>query len=233
MISVSIVEDDDNSAKILTDFLSKYSEESGVHFSIIRFKDGLSFLDNYQKTDLIFMDIEMPMMNGMTAAEKLRKIDTSAVLIFVTNMAKYAVQGYSVNALDFMVKPISYSDFIFKIKRALHSIKAIKNDAITLQLKDGIHRLHTDDVTYIEVHGHTLTYHLENETLNVRGTLSEAAKQFGGFLKCNSCYLVNPKHIDWVKGYEVKVGNDILAISRPKRKDFMNELSTWYSKGGI
>ena len=115
----------------------------------------------------------------------------------------------------------------------MHSIKAIKNDAITLQLKDGIHRLHTDDVTYIEVHGHTLTYHLENETLNVRGTLSEAAKQFGGFLKCNSCYLVNPKHIDWVKGYEVKVGNDILAISRPKRKDFMNELSTWYSKGGI
>ncbi len=233
MIIVSIVEDDDQAAYTLAKQLTDFSQAEGVYFDIKRYNNGIAFLENYNPADLVFMDIDMPHMDGITVAEKLRKIDNRTVLIFVTNMAQYAVKGYSVNALDFIVKPIIYSDFSFKLKRAIHAINAIKDDDVLIPLKDGLRRFKSGEIIYIEIHGHTLTYHLENDSFSVRGTLNETNSMFPSFLRCNSCYLVNPKHVDWVKGYEVKVGNDILAISRPKKKEFINALSTWYSKGGL
>ncbi|MCR5397514.1 MAG: LytTR family DNA-binding domain-containing protein [Lachnospiraceae bacterium] len=233
MITVSIVEDDKKAAESLSNYLQRYGTSNNIHFQIKTYEDGLSFLDNYQSCDLVFMDIEMPLQNGMITAEKLRKIDERVVLVFVTNMAQYAIKGYSVNALDFIVKPISYSDFSFKLKRAIYAIESNQNDEVVITGTNEFQRFRTNNICYIEIHGHTLTYHLESKEFSVRGSLSETAAKFPNFIRCNNCYLVNPAHIDWVKGFEVKVGNDILAISRPRRKEFLEQLSIWYSKGGL
>lgn len=232
MINVAIVEDDDRAADKLQEYLHRYEAEYKYIFSIKKFKDGLSFLDGYSGFDLIFMDIEMPFINGMEAATRLRQLDTKAILVFVTNMAQYALKGYEVDALDFIVKPLTYSDFTFKMKRAVKAVLSSKTDVAVIQLKDGIRRINTDDILYIEVHGHTLTYHLVDELLEMRGKLSEAKEKYKSFLQCNNCYLINPVHVDWVKGYEVKVSEDILAISHPRKKEFLESLSAWISGNG-
>lgn len=232
LIRTAIVEDEESAYQRLSQYLDRFSKESGRAFSVTRFPDALAFLDGYQKTDLVFMDIQLPHISGMEGALRLRKIDEQAVLIFVTNMAQYAVKGYEADALDFIVKPVAYSDFSFKMKRALKALRYVEKKEAVIRTRDGIRRVAEDSIMYIEIRGHTLSYHLPGEIIAVRGRLSEAEEAFPAFLKCNNCYLVNPRHVDRVEGYEVTVGGDVLTISHPRRKAFMEALSRHYTQGG-
>lgn len=92
MIRIAIVEDDAAFRAVLVDYLRRIERESGgeATFLIDQFGDGLSFLDGYRSDyRIVLMDIEMPYMDGMKAAQKLRELDESVCLIFITNMAQY------------------------------------------------------------------------------------------------------------------------------------------------
>ena len=110
--SVAIVEDDGNYAALLTDYFMRYQSGRGDKFEIKTYGDGLDFLENYQPgTDIVLLDIEMPHISGMDAARRLRETDKLVSIIFVTNLARFAVDGYEVDACGFMVKPVSYPAF--------------------------------------------------------------------------------------------------------------------------
>ena len=112
MIRVAIVEDEDIAARQLEQCLQQYESGHDIRFSSCRFRDALEFLEQYQPLyDLIFMDIGMPGLDGMEAAVRLRAMDSVTPLIFVTSMVQYAVRGYEVDALDFVVKPVRYPTF--------------------------------------------------------------------------------------------------------------------------
>ena len=236
MVKIAIVEDDAKAAQLLASYLTRFSGEQGAAFEVAQYRDAVSFLEGYRSAfDVVFMDIELPHMNGMDAARRLRELDRQIVLVFVTNMAQYAVKGYEVDALDFIVKPVAYPDFVFKMKRVLSALKVNEEREITISLaKRGLCRVSSSKLLYVEVSGHKLRYHLADETLEAGGTLSKAEDELRawGFLRCNSCYLVNPRHVEWVRGYAVKVGDDELQISHPKRKEFMKGLTEWLAKGG-
>ena len=120
MISVAIIEDDGNEAKKLREELVRYGEEHGEYFDIKEYRDAESYLNFYKpRFDIVFMDIELNGMNGMEAARRLRGLDSEVILIFVTNMRQFACEGYAVEALDFIVKPILYSRFCAVMARAV------------------------------------------------------------------------------------------------------------------
>lgn len=234
MIRIAIVEDEDAAATILSDYLERLSRECGQSFSVTRCADPVVLLDKYPGYDLVFMDIEMPHMNGMEGARRLREIDSRVKLIFVTNMAQYAAKGYEVEALDFIVKPVFYSDFVFKMKRAMNALQLDRRRELILNQPGGMVRVDSDELMYVEVLGHKLTYHLLDREIEARGTMDAAEEALAqqNFLRPHNCYLVNPRHIDWVRGHTVSVGGDELMISHPRRKEFMAQLSRWYMKGG-
>lgn len=133
MVNVAIVEDEDAAAAILSNCLDKYAsaKREGVEFSVCRYHDAVSFLENYRsRFDIVFMDIQLPDLDGMEAAKKLRRLDSSVTLIFVTNMANFAVRGYEVDALDFIVKPVEYFSFALKLDRALERLKSTAEQEI-------------------------------------------------------------------------------------------------------
>ncbi len=236
MLHIAIIEDEDKAAETLCGYLRRFEEEMEEPAQVTRFSDARPFLEAETGYDLVFMDIELPGMNGMEAARQLRSKDRQAKLIFVTNMAQYAVEGYQVDALDFMVKPVTYSDFSFKMKRALSAIKMSRVQWLVIQQSTGLTRISSGELLYVEVQGHTLTYHLERrEPVKARGTLTDAERSLRQchFLRCNNCYLVNPEKIRWVRGYLVNVGGDELQISHPRRKQFLKDLGEWYAKGGV
>ncbi|MBO6154441.1 MAG: response regulator transcription factor [Lachnospiraceae bacterium] len=235
MIKVAIVEDSKESADILNTYLKRTEDEGGNTFVVSFFSDALDFLDRYSGYDLVFMDIEMPYMNGLDGAKKLRQIDNQAVLIFVTNMANYAVRGYEVDALDFIVKPVKYADFSFKLNRALHVIDGRKTKEITIVHKNGVKRFSVSDLIYVEISGHQLSYVFENEVFTIRGKMTDAEgllKDYG-FLRPHNAYLINSDYIDEVQGYEVKIGDFIIPISRPRRKAFLQDIAILYGRGGM
>ena len=88
MFNIAIVEDDSAAMALMESSLLKYGKENNVQFNIFKFGGTISFLTNYHGNyDVVFMDIELPDLNGMAAAKKLREIDKNVVLIFVTNLA--------------------------------------------------------------------------------------------------------------------------------------------------
>ena len=232
MRNIAIVEDNDNAAKIISDHIEKYMEENQIELNIVRFNNADLFLANYQQIySVILMDIQMPGTDGMSAAYKLREVDKTVSIIFITTMVQFAQKGYEVNAISFMVKPVNYYDFSLKFKKALDISVMNENRNITLNTKNGICRISTDKIIYVEIIKHRLFYHLVDEVIEMTGVLSEVEatlKDFG-FLRCNQCYLVNPKFILSVKGKEIFVANTSLQISRPRYNQFMKDLTNWYA----
>ncbi len=124
MIKIAIVEDELAYAKQLQEFLLQYEKEMGESFHITTFSDGDEIVHKYKADfDIILMDVEMKFMDGMSAAEEIRKVDTEVVIIFITNMAQYAIKGYAVDALDYVLKPVSYFAFSQRLARAISRMK--------------------------------------------------------------------------------------------------------------
>lgn len=228
MPKIAIVEDNRAAAGKLKEYLERFSKEENLVIYIDVFDEALSFLEHYKPVyDIVFMDIEMPHLDGMEAARRLRKLDQKILLIFVTNMAQFAVKGYEVDALDYMVKPVQYPDFKQKFQRAVARCRK-DADAILVIQQDQVSRVLLRDIRYVEVRGHRLIYHTEYGEMEGGGTLRETAEKLRdkGFLRCNKCYLVNFKHIINVQADTLLMaGGDELKISRPRKKDFMQELA--------
>lgn len=232
MRNIAIVEDNDQYALVITEYINNFMKENNIELNIIRFNNADDFLANYQQIySVILMDIQMPGIDGMNASYELRKIDKTVSIIFITSMVQFAQKGYEVNAVSFMLKPINYYDFALKFKKALDISLMNQNRNITLNTKNGICRISTDKIMYVEIIKHKLIYHLVDELIEMTGVLSEVEERLNeyGFLRCNQCYLVNPKFIVAVKGKEVIIGNEYLQISRPRYNQFMKDLTNWFA----
>ena len=211
MRNIATVEDNDQYALVITEYINNFMKENNIELNIIRFNNADDFLANYQQIySVILMDIQMPGIDGMNASYELRKIDKTVSIIFITSMVQFAQKGYEVNAVSFMLKPINYYDFALKFKKALDISLMNQNRNITLNTKNGICRISTDKIMYVEIIKHKLIYHLVDELIEMTGVLSEVEERLNeyGFLRCNQCYLVNPKFIVAVKGKEVIIGNE-------------------------
>ena len=117
-LHVAVAEDEKTSRQKILDYLLNYQNAGTVRFEISEFEDGEKLVKNYQPVfDIIFLDIEMPRLDGMKAAEYIRQKDEHVILVFITNVARYAVKGYEVQALDYILKPVSYESFSAKLDR--------------------------------------------------------------------------------------------------------------------
>ena len=231
------MEDEDLAAQALIDHIKQYEAQTGQSFQIFRFANGADFLQDYRAVyAVVFLDVQMPKMNGLETALQLRRYDKNVSIIFITNLVQYALKGYEVDAVSYLIKPVSYYDFSMKFKKALDIYLLNEDRSFTVNTPGGLYRISTDKLMYVEIMNHRLFYHLIDDVIEMTGVLSGVEQQLSrfGFLRCNKCYLVNPKFIVKVKGSTVQVGDNLLQISRPRRAAFLAELANWYagSAGG-
>ena len=232
---VAIVEDDQECRAQLEEFIQRYGRERGQTFEVESFSDGTQIVvQDVARFDIILLDIEMPEMNGMEAAEKLRARDADVVLMFVTNMAQYAIRGYEVGALDFVLKPINYYTFSVRFERAIHRVQQREGGQVLLSLPDAVHRLNTRDIYYVEVQNRQLHYHTAQGEYVLRGTMQQAEQQLGGyhFVRCNHWYLVNLRHVTEVRRDTVIVAGQELEISRRNYTAFLTALTNYVGGNG-
>lgn len=231
MIKVAIIEDNDQDAESLINEITRYSKENKIDINYQRFSNPILFLDKYEPNfDVVFFDIMMPLMNGIEASKKLRKLDEEIIIIFLTSLAQFAIEGYSVQALDYIIKPLNYYDFAMKFSRILPRIKKKEVESLVVKTKQGNQVININDIIYIESIGHNLNYHLFNkDTLEERNTLKNIETKLNkyNFSRCNSCYLVNLKYITLISGYKCYLNDIELAISQPRKKQFLEEFNNY------
>ena len=230
---VAIVEDDEGEVRELKALFERYGRQHGEDITISAYGDAVNFLTDYRPDyDLVLLDIEMPLMDGMTAAGKLRELDPYVILVFVTNMRQYAVAGYQVSALDFMVKPVAWFDF----ERLMNKVKRVvaANDDRELTVSSGgvLRRIPFSHIKYAEIYRHKLTIHTEYGDIDTWGSMAELEKQMPPdlFAKPKNCYIVNLKFVEAVEKEEVIIGGERLKISHIKRKEFIDALMRYLGR---
>ena len=199
MVRIAVVEDDNSFVAELTEYLKSYQQRYEEKLEITLYRDGDEITSSYKaQFDIILMDIQMKFVDGMTAAKEIREMDSEVIIIFITNASQYAIRGYEVGALDYILKPVSYFVFSQKLTRAVERIKRLEKKDIIIQAKDGVTRLNTSDVQYIESFDHNLVFHTEEKDFISNLTMKFIEKELNNstFSRGNHCYLINLAYVD-------------------------------------
>ena len=222
---IALVDDDRNDRSQLRAYIRDYFQENGETCEIREFENAAAFLSDYAYTfDLVVMDIDMPGLSGIEAARQLREKDPHVTLMFVTNMPQYALEGYAVEAVDYLLKPLHYPDFRLKMQKARRYIARNADQPLSLPTPDGFFRCNVSDILYVESRLHYLYYHTADSTIKVRGKLSEVEGTLlpYHFARPGESYLVNLRHLRAIEGNEILVGEDRLPLSRRRKTEFVS-----------
>ncbi len=233
MIRIAIVEDEDMYVQQFTGYLKEYQKTCEEELNVTIYRDGDGIVENYKaQFDIILMDIQMRFMDGMSAAEEIRRVDSEVVIMFITNMTQYAIRGYEVDALDYILKPVSYFAFTQKLGRAIARIRRRESLQITVPVRGGMVRLKISDVYYVESVGHNLIYHSASGAHVSPGTMKAAEEKLSGtgFSRANKCYLINMEHVDGIQDKCAMVRGEALQISRPRLNAFMQDLTKYWGE---
>lgn len=232
MLRVLIIEDEDAHADKLKLYLSRFGEEEGVEFRVTWYGSAVELAETRPVFDLVFLDIRLPGINGMEAAELIRTYDTETPIIFVTDLSQYAVEGYRVNALDFLVKPVEYGDFKMRMRRAMQAIAQSQERSVFVPTRDGLRVLPSRDVVFVEVLNHRLLFHLAGgETIQLRGALGQLEEELGNrsFVRISKSYLVNMRHVRSISGSSVTLSTgETCYVSRSRRKSALAAIADYY-----
>ena len=234
MYNIAIVEHETKEAENINSFLKNYLNENNISSNIYNFKDGDEIIEEDTNFDIILLDIEMKRMDGITAAHKIREKDEHVIIVFITRMVNMAIEGYSVDAADFIIKPLNYLNFRTRMDRIFRKLSLSKERFI--EIKNGVNKQYSNinDIEYIEAANKKVCIYLINKQ-NISTTEPlyslEQKLQNEGFYKPHNSYLVNLSHVKSLKQNEVLLKTSTAPISKHRRKDFLNTLTAF--KGNI
>lgn len=231
MIRVALVEDNTEDRLIFKDVFSASCRENRIEYELTAFQDCKSFLAAFNcQYDLIYMDIELPDGNGMEISKKIRAMDSRVLLVFLTNFAQFAINGYEVDALDFNLKPLNPGIFALKMKKVLRYLARNQKSSVNLVLDSGKKVIKSENLLYVEVQKHTLIYHTEDEVYEEKGALKDVEETVKdmSFARPNNYYIVNLKYVSRILKFDLLLTNgESLQISRNRKKEFMEKFSKY------
>lgn len=230
MLTVAIVEDDTAQRTEIAGLVQAFAKERGIPLSACCFEDGSQIADAQERFDLILMDIQMRHMDGMTAAMRIRERDSDVLLIFITSLAQYAVQGYKADALDFLVKPVTPLALGASLERALRRLEQRRPSCIRVKSGSALHVLDIRQILFVEAQDHRTSIRTQTESLPCASTLASLEGELSGrsFFRCHSAFLVNLRHVERIDISDVLVGGIRVPVSKHRRKNFMAALTAYW-----
>ena len=235
MIRIAMVEDEAAVREQLQGYIQRYTRQYGTEFAVTEFSDGVEILDAYRPVyDIVLLDVEMKHLDGMETARRIRELDRDVVLLFITNMAQYAIKGYAVGALDYLLKPVPYFAFSQQLQKAEEKLRRRTRHYLAVPVEGGLRRLDTAQIYYMESEGHRVHFYTEEGEFSAPGALKTFEEKLADlpFARCNSGYLVNLAQVKSVQQGLAQVGPYELQVSRPKRKSFLAALADYIGGEG-
>jgi DNA-binding LytR/AlgR family response regulator len=225
-LSCIIVDDEPVARKILQEFTEQtpFLDLLGKFESAMKAEEFL----NDNQTDLIFLDIEMPKVSGL---QMLKRINTESMVILTTAFPQYALDGYELDIIDYLLKPFALHRFLKAVQKAkdFYEMKNQSGNAprpsyIFIKSDKRIEKVELSEILYAEVLGNYVTIYTERKKIIAYLTMKSLESQLspGDFIKIHQSFLVNRSKIDSVEGNDLKVGTKTLPISRNYRDSVTN-----------
>jgi DNA-binding LytR/AlgR family response regulator len=229
MIRIAIVEDEPEQVNVLSRMIGRFSLESGTPMEVSVFPDGKDFVGSKESFDIAFLDIEMQRMDGMSAARRIRETNSEMIIIFVTNLAEYAIEGYSVSALTFILKPLRYGVFRMALGRALATVNKHPEKALTVKTDQGTVKIRPAQLYYVEIDNRRLALHTASGVFYCTETMQKMEEQLNPerFFRCHVAFLVNLDHVARIDKSGAVVAGDRVLVSKYRKKEFMNALTRY------
>lgn len=233
MIHIAICDDEQNFVIHLKHLLEQYAAESGEEIKISSYYDGSDLIDTYDTTiDLIFLDIQMRRMNGLKAAESIRKKDAKVGIIFLTTLTQYGLEGYKYQATNYIIKPIQYVRLKSEMDKWLERHRQEDSPSITIANDSGKYKIFLNTLRYVETFNRNLLLHTEQENIVCYKSMKEMERVLCGrtdFVRCHTSYIVNLFFVKGVKKLEIElITGEHIPVSQPKRKAVMEKLAEYW-----
>ena len=227
MINIGICEDElhyrVNIKDMLGDILSTYS----INYKIYEFSSGEELLSNYPKDlDILIMDIQMKIINGMDTARKIREFDQNLEIIFMTSFSEFMQEGYEVKAYRYILKPISERKISRNILPCINEIMKKKNNYLTINVKNYVDRIKIDSIVYIETDRPNILIYTNDNKYTTKMSISKIDKilREHGFFRCHNSFIVNLEKINKIDVSDIYINNATIPISKHRRKQLKARL---------
>ncbi|MBR1813102.1 MAG: response regulator transcription factor [Lachnospiraceae bacterium] len=228
MFDIAIVEDHEEHRELLKNYILRYFGGREDAAKIRCYPDGEDFLkDRADPPDVVFLDIVMERLGGMETARRIRETNSKTLICFVTEMYQYALDGYSVNAVDYLVKPVRYESFCGSFRKILRILNGRVPKLMQIDYDKTSSFVDIASIYYIETDGKKMLVHTASGDYPCAGTMKAMEEKLKeeGFARCHQAYLVNLRYVETVRKAEIVVCKEKLPVSRYKREEFLQALT--------
>lgn len=232
MIHIAICDDEKDFVAYMTGLLKQYATETGQEIKVTVYYDGMELIEKYDTTiDLIFLDIQMRVVNGLRAAERIRQMDEKVGIIFLTTLTQYGLEGYKYQATNYIIKPIRYARLKEEMKQWLERHRQDDSSFIVVANDAGKFKVFLKSLRFIETFNRNLLLHTDQENIICYKKMKELETELvqHGFVRCHSGYLVNLFYVKRIEKLDIILTTgERVPISQPKRKEFMERLADYW-----
>lgn len=228
MLRIAICDDEESCLKDIKRMLENWSSDTFSQLEIDCFDNGDSLIkkSETEQYDIIFLDIVMPLLNGMDVARELRNRDKTAKIIFLTSSPEFALESYSVKATDYCIKPIQYK----RIKEVMNDCASVirkEPESLTLKTVGGYQKIYLHEIEYIEAQNKHVFFYLKYdksvEVIQPLYTFETSLSDSKGFFKCHRSYIVYIPNVDYFSNTEIKTKSGrCIPIARGYGKAFQD-----------
>lgn len=231
-MNIAVVDDE----KVIREQVGRLIRKQNPGCCITSYESGYELLESGERFDMVFLDIQMDGLNGIEAAEKLKRRKEDTIVIFVTGIREYVFDAFDVAAFHYLIKPIEEKKFAEVFHRAEAEIlkrKKLENRQLFLKSK-GI-TLSQNSILYIESRGKKAAIHTVKEIIEIYAVMSELEKQLSdSFYRCHRGYLVNMAYIVEYDNESITLNNgDSVYLTKKKHSEFVKTYMWYLQNGGV
>lgn len=233
---IVLAEDSPHDEYEIRSLVERFFEERGERVELLAFDDGDALFENAPRdVDLYLLDIEMPHIDGLQVAKAVRVRDRDVPICFVTSLGHLALEGYTVDAVGFLIKPLAYPSFADTMRRALDRIERVRSRLVPF--RDGKNEFYVDarSIGWVEslnkrtvVHAGGVARVCSDALKTVEGQLVQAGVD--SFFRIHNAFLVNLAHVETVTAADVVVDGETLPVSKHRKRAFMQALASYVGK---
>lgn len=229
---IAVCDDEIEYCNQVENYIIQLGKETDISVRCDKYTSGEELLkSDFNQYQIVFLDINVHEENGIQIAEEIRKINQRIEIIFLTAFIQYALDGYRVKAYRFLLKPIEYEDFVFQTRELLIRLHEQKRNCLSLVSQGQKYEIKIEEIYFIEVLNHELTYHCTKGNISINGNLKKVQKQLEGccFARIHNAYLINMRQIEKVKNKEILLKDgSCLPLARTKQEEFRQKyLEFW------